>query len=74
MDEPLVSISKDVMSGTPVFYGTRVPFRALVDYLGGGHTIEDFLSDFPTVKREQVLRFLQIAAASIVEQADAHPA
>jgi uncharacterized protein (DUF433 family) len=74
MQEPLITISKEVMSGTPVFYGTRVPFQALIDYLRGDHTIEEFLSDFPTVRREQVIRFLETSAASMVERADAHPA
>jgi len=58
MDEPLITISDEIMSGTPVFKGTRVPVRNLVDYLSTGETIEEFLDDFPTVTREQVLRFL----------------
>jgi uncharacterized protein (DUF433 family) len=66
MDEPLIYQSKDVLSGTPVFYGTRVPVHTLVDYLSTGETIEMFLEDFPTVTREQVLRFLRTAEQFMV--------
>ena len=43
----------DILGGTPVFVGTRVPVKALLDYLAGGHTLDDFLDDFPTVSRVQ---------------------
>jgi len=46
------------MSGTPVFAGTRVPVQTMIDYLAGGHPLEDFLDDFPTVTREQALELL----------------
>jgi len=46
------------MSGTPVFAGTRVPVQTIIDYLAGGHPLEDFLDDFPTVTREQALELL----------------
>ena len=49
------------MGGTPVFAGTRVPVQTLLDYLEGGETIDDFLDGFPTVKREQVIAFLEAA-------------
>jgi uncharacterized protein (DUF433 family) len=49
------------MGGTPVFAGTRVPVQTLLDYLGGGETIGDFLEGFPTVKRAQVIGFLEAA-------------
>ncbi|MEL6525236.1 MAG: DUF433 domain-containing protein [Chloroflexota bacterium] len=58
MSEPLTTKSDDVLGGIRVFYGTRVPMRNLVDCLTAGDTIEDFLDDFPTVKREQVVCFL----------------
>ncbi len=51
--------SEDVLGGTPVFSGTRVPVQTLLDYLEGGDTIEAFLADFPTVAREQVTTFLE---------------
>ena len=66
MGPPLVTCSPDVLSGTPVFAGTRVPVQALLDYLEGGETIDDFLGGFPTVKREQVVAFLEEAAARMV--------
>ena len=69
MGQPLVTSSPDVLSGTPVFAGTRVPVQALLDYLAGGESIDDFLGGFPTVKREQVVAFLQEAAARMVARA-----
>ena len=57
MSESIVSASKDVMGGTPVFVGTRVPVQTLLDYLESGETIDDFLAGFPTVSREQVIAF-----------------
>lgn len=51
--------SPDVMGGTPVFAGTRVPIENLLDYLEGGESIEDFLEGFPSVTREQVITFLE---------------
>ena len=51
----------EVMGGTPVFVGTRVPVRTLLDYLEGGETIDNFLEGFPTVKRAQIIAFLKAA-------------
>ena len=51
----------EILSGTPVFVGTRVPVKNLTDYLEGGSTIGEFLDDFPSVKREQVIAFLEEA-------------
>jgi uncharacterized protein (DUF433 family) len=58
MDEPLVRKDSDILGGIPVFNGTRVPVQNLIDYLATGETIDEFLDDFPTVRREQVMRFL----------------
>ncbi len=69
MGQSIVVSSPDVLSGTPVFAGTRVPVRALIDYLQGGETIDDFLAGFPTVKREQVVAFLEEAMARVVARA-----
>jgi uncharacterized protein (DUF433 family) len=69
MDEPIVISSPDILSGTPVFAGTRVPVQALIDYLEGGETIDDFLTGFPTVRREQVVAFLEKAAARMTSKA-----
>jgi uncharacterized protein (DUF433 family) len=58
----VVSTSSDIMGGTPVFPGTRVPVQTLLDYINAGDSIDDFLLGFPTVKREQVVAFLKHAA------------
>jgi uncharacterized protein (DUF433 family) len=58
MDDPIVTSTPDVMSGAPVFAGTRVPVHTLIEYLAAGETIDEFLEGFPTVRREQVLAFL----------------
>ena len=49
----------DILSGIPVFVGTRVPARTLLDYIEGGHTLDEFLDDFPTVSREQARQALE---------------
>jgi uncharacterized protein (DUF433 family) len=69
MAPPIVTSSPDIMSGTPVFAGTRVPVQALIDYFEGGETIDDFLAGFPTVRREQVVAFLEEAAARMITKA-----
>ncbi len=61
MKTNVVSISNDVMGGTPVFAGTRVPIKTLIDYLKAGDSIDDFLEGFPSVSREQVVEFLERA-------------
>ncbi|MGA1622037.1 MAG: DUF433 domain-containing protein [Synechocystis sp.] len=62
----VISISPDVMGGTPVFLGTRVPVKTLLDYLKAGDSIDDFLEGFPTVTREQVLDFLEEAGKQLI--------
>src|SRR5579859_971682 len=57
-----------VLGGTPVFRGTRVPFQSLLDYLQGGHSLEEFLDDFPTVTREAAIAALELAKSSLVSQ------
>ena len=69
MPQPIVTSSPDILSGTPVFAGTRVPLQALIDYLEGGETIDDFLAGFPTVKREQIVAFLEEAKARMISKA-----
>jgi uncharacterized protein (DUF433 family) len=61
MKRSAVSRDADVMGGAPVFAGTRVPVQTLLDYLEGGDTIDEFLVGFPSVKREQVIAFLEDA-------------
>ena len=54
----------EILGGTPVFNGTRVPFEGLIDYLEAGETIDDFVRDYPTVSREQATRALDEAMKS----------
>jgi uncharacterized protein (DUF433 family) len=56
----------DILGGTPVFRGTRVPFQALLDYLEGGQTLDEFLDDFPTVSRETAVAALEFASSLVV--------
>lgn len=69
MKKTIVTASKDIMGGTPVFAGTRVPIQTLIDYLKSGETIDDFLEGFPTVSREQVVRFLEEAERQMEKKA-----
>ena len=64
----VISKDLDVLGGTPVFSGTRVPFQALLDYIEGGHTLDDFLDDFPTVTREAAIAALEQGQALVVAQ------
>ena len=64
-----ISVSRDVLGGTPVFAGTRVPVQTLLDYLEAGESIDDFLEGFPSVKREQVVSFLELAKDRLIETA-----
>ena len=66
MGKAIVNRSPDILGGTPVFAGTRVPIQTLIDYLEGGESIDDFLKGFPTVKREQVIAFLEEAKTRVV--------
>ena len=68
MAQLIVTSSPDILSGMPVFTGTRVPVQALIDYLEGGETIDEFLAGFPTVERAQVLAFLDEATARMIAQ------
>jgi uncharacterized protein (DUF433 family) len=58
----------EILSGTPVFRGTRVPLQALLDYLEGGETLDEFLDDFPTVTREAAIAVLERAKSALVGQ------
>ena len=55
-----ISVAPDVLGGTPVFAGTRVPVQTLLDYLEAGESADDFLDGFPSVKREQIVAFLEL--------------
>jgi uncharacterized protein (DUF433 family) len=69
MDTPVISCNPDVMGGSPVFSGTRVPVQTLLDYLEAGDSIDDFLAGFPSVNREQVISFLEQAKDRLVAAA-----
>ena len=62
----VVHSDPDILGGTPVFVGTRVPVQSLFDYLEGGETLDEFLHQFPTVKREQALAALELARDSLM--------
>ena len=65
----IVSINPNIQGGTPCFIGTRVPVAALFDYLDRGHSIVDFLSDFPTVSEALVHAMLEQARNEVLEHA-----
>jgi uncharacterized protein (DUF433 family) len=67
MEQPVIARSPEVMGGTPVFCGTRVPVQTLLDYLEAGDTINEFLAGFPSVTRAQVVAFLEQAKDRLVE-------
>jgi uncharacterized protein (DUF433 family) len=67
--ERVIHIDPEILGGTPVFVGTRVPVQALIDYLEGGHPLADFLDDFPTVTREQAIAALEQAKELLADSA-----
>ncbi|MCH8152326.1 MAG: DUF433 domain-containing protein [Planctomycetes bacterium] len=68
--DQLIQCSKDVLGGTPVFAGTRVPVQTFIDYLEAGDRLDDFLDDFPTVSRAQALSALELAKKALLETPD----
>ena len=69
VSESPVHSDPEIMGGTPVFRGTRVPFKNLLDYLSGGDSIDQFLDDFPGVSREQAVEALRQAGQLLVAYA-----
>jgi uncharacterized protein (DUF433 family) len=65
----VITSDPEVLSGTPVFAGTRVPVRTLLDYLEAGDTLHDFLEHFPSVSREQAVAALEIAKQALLGHA-----
>jgi len=63
----IVHSDPQIMGGTPVFAGTRVPLQNLIDYLEGGESVEDFIDAFPTVKREQVIAVIEAGKLTMLE-------
>jgi uncharacterized protein (DUF433 family) len=66
---PLITSSPDRLGGTPVFAGTRVPVRSLIDYLEAGHPLDHFLAEFPSVSREHAVAVLELAKRALVSPA-----
>jgi uncharacterized protein (DUF433 family) len=65
----VVRCDREILGGTPVFTGTRVPLRNLIDYLEKGHSLEEFLDAFPTVSREQAIAALEVAHEALTARA-----
>jgi uncharacterized protein (DUF433 family) len=66
--ETLIQRSDDILGGTPVFAGTRVPVRTLFDYLEEGDTLDEFLEDFPAVSREHAVKVLERVKETLLTQ------
>ena len=66
MKKKLITQSKDILGGTPVFAGTRVPVRALFDYLAANRSLEDFLDDFPSVNKTQAVSLIKFSKANVL--------
>ncbi len=62
--------SRDVLGGTPVFLGTRVPIRTLIDYLENGDRLEDFLEQFPSVSKAQAIEVMEMASDALLTEGD----
>lgn len=71
MNNNIVNRDPDILGGTPVFIGTRVPIKALFDYLEAGDGLDEFLDDFPSVSREQAIGLLEAAHQNIVDDNEA---
>ena len=63
----IIQSNPEIMGGTPVFVGSRVPLQNLIDYLEGGESVEDFLEAFPAVKREQVIAVIEAGKLRMLE-------
>jgi uncharacterized protein (DUF433 family) len=68
MSEEVVVRSPEILAGTPVFRGTRVPFQTLIEYIEAGESIDDFLADFPTVPRVDVIAALELAKTLLMQR------
>jgi uncharacterized protein (DUF433 family) len=69
--EPVIHSNPNILGGTPVFVGTRVPVQTLLDYLEGGESLDTFLDHFPTVGREQAVAVLELAKEMLIAHARA---
>jgi len=66
MAERIIVVDPEIMSGTPCFRGTRVPFKNMIDYLEGSHSLDEFLRQFPTVSRAMAVQALEEAKESLL--------
>lgn len=69
--DQLIVCSDEILGGTPVFRGTRVPIKNLIDYLEAGDSLDEFLEDFPSVSRDQAVQVLELAKEALLRQAHA---
>ncbi len=65
MSQDIINRDPEILGGTPVFTGTRVPIKAIFDYIEAGDDLDEFLDDFPSVKREQALGLLELARENL---------
>lgn len=68
-ETPVIHSDPEILGGTPVFVGTRVPVQSLFDHLEGGDTLDEFLRQFPSVQREQAVTALELARDSLLDRA-----
>ena len=71
MNLEIISRDPEILGGTPVFAGTRVPIKAIFDYLEAGDDLDEFLDDFPSVSREQAIGILTIARENLIDDNEA---
>jgi uncharacterized protein (DUF433 family) len=69
LEKEIIDSDPEILGGTPVFTGTRVPIKSLFDHLEAGDSIDDFLEGFPSVRREQVIALLEISQERVLEPA-----
>jgi len=67
-DNQVITIDTEILGGTPVFAGTRVPVKFFFDYIESGETLDEFLFNFPSVKKDQALQLLEIAKKLIIQE------
>ena len=70
IEHPVIVRDPEIMSGMPVFAGSRVPVRALIDYISEGHSLDEFLDDFPSVTRERALELLEVLQQQLLAGTD----
>jgi uncharacterized protein (DUF433 family) len=69
LPDPLITVSADYLTGSPIFTGTRVPVEALFDYIEGGDSLDLFLKDFPNISREHAIAVLELARRTALAEA-----